>query len=79
MMKKITTMAIVALAFSFASCKKNRTCTCTYTNSGSSNTYTEITTYTKVSKKSARATCTSGTTYDQSDPSDMQTRVCNLN
>jgi len=78
-MKKITMVAAVALAISFASCKKERSCTCTYSNSGSSNTYTEIKTYDKVSKKTAAADCTSGTTYDQAHPSDSQTRVCELN
>ncbi len=77
-MKKITIIALVLVAGSFAACKKDRTCTCTYSNSGSSHTYTEITTYDKASKKTARATCTSGTVYDQSYPGDIQTRVCDL-
>lgn len=77
-MKKITIIAIVLIATSFVACKKERACTCTYSNSGSSNTYTEITTYDKISKKSANATCTSGTVYDQSYPGDIQTRVCDL-
>ena len=69
---------MVALAFSFASCKKDRTCTCTYTNSGSSNTSTQVTTFTKVTKKTGNANCTSGTTFDQSYPSGIQTRNCTL-
>ena len=77
-MKKITILAAVALACSFASCKKDRSCTCTYSNSGSSDTYTEITTYNKVSKKTAKADCTSGTVYSQAHPGDIQTRVCDL-
>ncbi len=77
-MKKITIIAIVLVASSFAACKKERTCTCTYTNSGSSNTYTEITTYDKASKKTANATCTSGTVYSQAEPGYIQTRVCDL-
>ena len=71
-------IAVVALACSIASCKKDRTCTCTYSNLGSTNTYTEITTYNKVSKKIAKTDCTSGTVYDQAHPSDIQTRVCDL-
>lgn len=77
-MKKTTIIALVLVAGSFAACKKERTCTCTYSNSGSSNTYTEIKTYDKISKKSANATCTSGTVYDQAHPGDIQTRVCDL-
>lgn len=77
-MKKTVFIAIVALAFSFASCKKDRTCTCTYTNAGSSNTDTQVTTFTKVTKKAARNNCTSGTSYDQSYPAGIQTRNCTL-
>ncbi|MBI3520987.1 MAG: hypothetical protein HY062_16735 [Bacteroidetes bacterium] len=77
-MKKIMIIAIVATASTFVACKKERTCTCTYNNSGSSNTYTEITTYDKTSKKVARNSCTSGKSYDQAHPADIQTRVCDL-
>ena len=77
-MKKLTIIAIVLVAGSFAACKKDRTCTCTYSNSGSSDTYTEITTYNKVSKKLAKTDCTSGTVYSQAHPGDIQTRVCDL-
>ena len=78
-MKKITIIAIVLVAGSFAACKKDRSCTCTYSNSGSSDTYTEITTYDRVSKKLAKTDCTSGTVYSQARPGDIQTRVCELN
>ncbi len=77
-MKTTTLAAIVVLAISFASCKKNRSCTCTYSNAGSSDTETQITTYNNVTKKSALATCSSGTTYDQSNPAKVQTRICTL-
>lgn len=77
-MKKVLFIVTVGLACSFASCKKDRTCTCTYSNAGSSNTDTQITTYTKVTKKAANYNCTSGTTYDQSYPSNIQTRNCEL-
>jgi hypothetical protein len=77
-MKKIVFILTVGLAFGFVSCKKDRTCTCTYSNAGSSNTDTHVTTYTKVTKKSARNNCTSGTTYDQSSPASIQTRDCVL-
>ncbi len=77
-MKKTVFIAMVALAFSFASCKKDRTCTCIYSNAGSSNTDTQITTYSKVSKKAASANCTSGTSYDQAYPAGIQTRNCTL-
>lgn len=33
-MKKITILAVAALAISFASCKKDRTCECTQTSNG---------------------------------------------
>ncbi len=57
-MKKITLLAVAALAISFASCKKDRTCTCTGTT-GTSTTQT----YTKVKKGPAKDACqkTSGT------------------
>lgn len=77
-MKKTVFIAMVALAFSFASCKKDRTCTCTYTKSGSSSTDTEVTTFNNVTKKTGHANCTSGTTYEHSDPSDFKTRNCTL-
>ena len=77
-MKTTVFIAIATLAFSFASCKKDRTCTCTYSNAGSSNTDTQVTTYNKITKKSGNANCTSGTTFDQSNPSGIQTRNCTL-
>lgn len=77
-MKKITILAVAALAISFASCKKDRTCTCVISNSGSSNTSTDVTTMTKVSKKTGTANCTSGTTYDAASPGFVQTRKCTL-
>lgn len=71
-------MAVLVLAFSLSSCKKDRTCTCTYTHSGSSNVDSQVTTYDKVTKKTALATCNSGTSYDPSDPTKIQTRTCTL-
>jgi hypothetical protein len=77
-MKKIIFMLTVGLTFGLASCKKDRTCICTYSNAGSSNTDTQVTTFNKITKKAGRANCTSGTTYDQSNPSGVQTRNCTL-
>lgn len=77
-MKKILFIVAVGITCTLASCKKDRTCTCIYTNSGSSNTDTHVTTFNKVTKKSANSNCTSGTTFDQSNPSDFQTRNCTL-
>jgi hypothetical protein len=70
-MKKITLLAVAALAISFASCKKDMTCECTltpvsYTSGGVTVTTglgdpsTTKTTMTKVSKKTATANCVSG-------------------
>ncbi len=78
-MKKIVLLATVAFAFSFASCKKDRTCVCTYDKAWASSSETKITTYDHVSKKSALATCSSGTSYDQSEPSRVEVRTCTLN
>lgn len=55
-MKKLTILAVAALAISFASCKKDRVCTCTYTpTSGTSST--EVTTYYKAKKHDVRGMC----------------------
>ncbi len=78
-MKKTVFITIIALACGFASCKKNRTCTCTYSKSWASSSETHITTYNNVTKKSALATCSSGTSYDPSDASKVETRTCSLN
>ena len=77
-MKKITIVAIIGLAASFASCKKDRTCTCTYNKTWIPSSDTEITTYTNSSKKTALATCSSGTSYDPSEPSKVVVRNCSL-
>lgn len=78
-MKKTAFIAIVALACSFASCKKDRTCTCTYYKPWASSSETQVTTFEHISKRSALNNCTSGTTYDNSDPSKVETRTCTLN
>lgn len=77
-MKKLSILAVAALAFSFASCKKDRVCTCTYTSTGSSTSNTSVTTMKKVSKGAAKANCTSGTEYDQAAASYIRTRDCKL-
>lgn len=77
-MKKIVVLATVALAFSFASCKKDRTCTCRYDKAWASSSENTVTTYDHVSKKAALATCNSGTSYDQSEPSRVEVRTCTL-
>lgn len=69
---------MIALAFSFASCKKDRACTCTYSKPWASSSETEITTYNRVTKRSALATCSSGTSYDPYDASKVETRTCTL-
>lgn len=53
-MKKITLLAVAALAISFASCKKDYKCVCTSTTSGIT---IETTTTAKSTKKSATAWC----------------------
>jgi hypothetical protein len=78
-MKKISVLALAIIAFSLASCNKNRTCTCTYTNTGSSSVDTRVTTYNDVTKKSAEANCTSGTSFDPYDSGKVQMRNCELN
>lgn len=77
-MKKITVLALVALTLSISSCKKDRRCTCTYNKTGSSSTSTEIITYINVTKKSALATCSSGSSYEQNEPYNIETRDCTL-
>ncbi len=58
-MKKITLLAAVVIAASFASCKKDYTCVCTVPASSSS--YYAGTSYTydlgKIKKKDAKASC----------------------
>lgn len=78
-MKTVVLLATVALAFSFASCKKDRTCVCTYEKPWAASSETEITTYDHVSKKPALATCNSGTSYDPSEPGKVIIRTCTLN
>lgn len=74
-MKKITILAIAAVAISFASCKKDRVCSCTTTTAGGSTSVssTSEVTYTKATKADATHRCASGkqdngngttTTYD---------------
>ena len=60
-MKKLTILAVAALAISFASCKKDRTCTCTITPT-SGITATETTVMYKVKKHDARQNCIGGQT-----------------
>ncbi len=54
-MKKITLLAAVIVAASFASCKKNYTCTCSGTYNGVSGTYTYD--LGKIKKKDAKSSC----------------------
>lgn len=54
-MKKITLLAAVVIAASFASCKKNYTCVCTYTYAGTTETYTYD--LGKIKKKDAKSSC----------------------
>jgi hypothetical protein len=77
-MKKLTILAVAALAISFASCKKDRVCTCTYTTTGSSTSGTNVTTMTKVSKGTAKKACVSGTSYNTTSASYITTYDCKL-
>lgn len=54
-MKKITLLAAVIVAASFASCKKNYTCVCTGTSSGLSASYTYD--LGKIKKSDAKSSC----------------------
>jgi hypothetical protein len=65
-MKKITLLAVAALAISFTSCKKDRVCECTYTPTSGS-TYTTKTTYYEVKKKDARLFCIGDQTVTESN------------
>ncbi len=57
-MKKITILAVAALAISFASCKKDRTCECTQTSTVLGTTYTTVSsTVVKSGKKDAESWC----------------------
>ena len=57
-MKKITLLAVAALAISFASCRKDHTCTCTETITSGSTTDTFVTTSkAKSTKKDGKAWC----------------------
>ena len=56
-MKKLTILAVAALAISFASCKKDRVCTCVVTPTSGTAT-TEVTTYYKAKKHDVRGMCT---------------------
>ena len=54
-MKKITLLAAVVIAASFASCKKDYTCVCTGTSSVYNSSYTFD--LGKIKKKDAKASC----------------------
>ena len=60
-MKKITMLAIAAVAISFASCKKDYTCKCTFTSGGVTET-SSVTIHTTKSKATdaCNTTATSG-------------------
>jgi hypothetical protein len=58
-MKKITLLAVAALAMTFASCKKDYTCTCTIPASGSSAAATYTYELKDVKKKDAKDACNS--------------------
>ena len=60
-MKKITLLAVVIIAASFASCKKNWNCVCTYSD-GSQETYVSA----KMKKKDAKTWCETGNSYGSS-------------
>ena len=55
-MKKITLLAAVVIAASFASCKKTYSCVCTDSIDGTTQTYTSA----KMKKKDATTWCETG-------------------
>jgi hypothetical protein len=63
-MKKLSVLAIAALALTFASCKKDRTCTCTTTSS--SGTTVKKTVYYKIKKGDALEKCQGSQTTTES-------------
>lgn len=65
-MKKITLLAAVFVAITFASCKKDRVCTCTTTYAGG--TSVDKTTYFDVKKKDARLYCVGHQTETTNTP-----------
>ncbi len=78
-MKKMTILAVAALAISFASCKKDRTCTCTNTSSSSSGSTTTTITIKKISKKDAKDACQKRTwTSTTSSGTNVNTQDCKL-
>ncbi len=79
-MKKISILAVAALALSFASCKKERACECTYTSSTPGSTaQTETITYTKISKGDAKHECQKRvTTNTNAAGSNTNTSDCKL-
>ena len=58
-MKKITLLATIVIATSFASCKKKYTCTCTGTSNGASGVYSYD--LGKIRKKNAKSSCDAAT------------------
>ena len=63
-MKKLTLLAVAALAISFASCKKDYTCKCTTTYAGGGSG-TSTTIIKGVSSKAAKANCISAEFKDE--------------
>ncbi len=78
-MKKITLLAVAALAISFASCKKDRICTCTSTSGNPSVTTTSTSTLTKVKKSTAKDACQKTTwSYTSGSTTNSGTTDCKL-
>jgi hypothetical protein len=77
-MKKLSILAVAALAFSFASCKKDYVCTCTTTNSLGGTPDTDVTTFKGVSKGTAKKLCVDKTTYDTDAAASINTTDCTL-
>lgn len=78
-MKKLTILAIAALAISFASCKKDRTCTCTVTSSSSTTASNYVITIKKAKKKDAADFCQKTTWTNTSGSSTSSgTQDCKL-
>ena len=75
-MKKILFLSAVALATSFASCKKAKTCTCTQV--AGSTTFTNIKTFDKVSKSTANTLCPKTTVYTDASSGQSTSVTCVL-
>jgi hypothetical protein len=73
-MKKITLLAIAAVAISFASCKKDRVCECTTSGSTTTTKFT----LTKISKGHAKDACSNSAYTNSGNSNGGSTTTCTL-